>query len=392
MKDIVVSVGMGPGQLDFIRRLKERGFIVAAFGKGKNSEEAMKIADYTAEIDTRDYAAAEAWIDALHENVIAIGSYSGGAAVRTVVELSNYYNTTTRVPEKLIYANSKIEQQKFLEGFGLSSIKTFYLGTMKDVKHLLREDEKYVVKPESGRGSEGIKIVTFDELWRIYSNEAAIGYNTVVQTFKEGTEYRCVLIVKDGIIRLMAPIKRTSYRDTVFLGVLEYSANDLTQMTAFFNRFVDASGIKNAIIKTDILVGADTIDVIEMDIGAGGGSYYKKYVGKVYGIDLMDEYINLVTGNNISEFKVCNSKLKMEYVFNHCDCPIYYDLDRCYDELNRKYEQVEIVTNILHPESKGGFKSNADFIFTVIRNESRENGYNIFEVDEFVNDNLFFKA
>ena len=55
----VLSIGMGPGQLEFIRRLKDLGFKVAGFGKGKNSPEAEALLDYKAELDTSDFESAK---------------------------------------------------------------------------------------------------------------------------------------------------------------------------------------------------------------------------------------------------------------------------------------------------------------------------------------------
>jgi len=390
MEQVYVSVGMGPGQHDFIKHLKERGFTVAAFGKGKNSEEAMRMCDYCAEIDTRDYEAAAKWLDSLNINVIAVGSYSGGQAVRTVTKLSNYFHTATCIPDEIISDNTKIGQQRMLEKHGLSSIKTFGLREFENVGELNLTD-KYVVKPDVGRGSEGVKIVSYAELSDIYRGSLEDD-KTVVQSFRKGTEYRCVLMINEGKIILLAPVKRTSYKNTVFLGVLEYSDKDYNNIYTFFESFVKRAGIVNSVIKTDVIVSADCIDVIEMDIGAGGGMYYKKYVGSLFGINLMDEYINLTLGKKLDEFKVTNPCLRMEYVFNNFSYPVGYDIEECMKALSDRFGEAEIVRNILEPEKKGGYASNADFIFTVIRSKKQDNAPETFEVDDFVNSYLLHKV
>lgn len=63
MTDVVVSVGMGLGQLAFIKRLRELGYNVIAFGKGKNSEEAEKLCLYSAQLDTHRSKEVIEWID-----------------------------------------------------------------------------------------------------------------------------------------------------------------------------------------------------------------------------------------------------------------------------------------------------------------------------------------
>ena len=95
----ILSIGMGPGQLEFIRRLKDLGFKVAGFGKGKNSPEAEALLDYKAELDTSDFESAKNWVDSLGVEITAVGSFAGGRAVATTQRLANYYKAPTAVPD-----------------------------------------------------------------------------------------------------------------------------------------------------------------------------------------------------------------------------------------------------------------------------------------------------
>lgn len=388
MLEVVVSVGMGPGQEMFIRRLKELGYCVASFGKGKNSNEAIKLSDFSAEIDTKDYLGAIKWLEALRVRVIAVGSFAGGAAVVTVQKLANHFHTPTAIPDSLIVSKDKIEQQRLLERFELSSIHTWKANelTPKDIEE--DPNSLYIVKPAYGRGSEGIHYVDKNKLITEINGEIALGDEDIIQVAKTGIEYRCVMIVQNGELRLLAPVLRKSYKETVFLGILSYSEEHIDRLSELINKFITESGIKNSIFKADILVSDDSIDMIEMDIGVGGGSYYKRYVSELYGRDLMDEYILLITGQKVNSFLVKKPTLVMEYVFNHYLFPIAYDLPECKEEISREFGDCIIQVNRLHPENKGGFQSNADFIFSVIYEAASTDKH---VIDEYVNKHLFYK-
>lgn len=380
-KDIILSIGIGPGQLDFIKRIKKEGYCVAGFGKGKNSEEAINLCDYVAEIDTRDFESAVRWIESLDVNVIAVGSFAGGEAVTTVQKLANYFRTPTAVPDFLIVGSNKIIQQNLYNSLGISSIRTWKAKdvSIEEVSHL-PDEELFICKPTIGRGSEGITIVDKKELTKRL-NDGIFGDDDIIQIVRKGEEYRCVLIVQDGEIKLLAPILRKSYRDTVFLGILRYSDKHIERMITFFEEFIKSANLKNTIIKSDVIVSDNRIDVIEMDIGVGGGSYYKKYVSRVYDRDLTGEYIKLITNTKVEKFNVAFPHMRMDYVFNHKKNPVTYNLNECYKVFEEKLGKCEIQINSLHPEEKGGFNSNADFIFTVMYENSDLN-------DNFIADDI----
>lgn len=286
---------MGPGQLEFIRRLKERGFKVAGFGKGKNSPEAEDLLDYKAELDTADFETAKNWVDSLGVEITAVGSFAGGRAVATTQRLANYYKAPTAVPDILLAGTDKIEQQKLYVKYGLSTIPTWRAGELTPEGVRDAADTSFIVKPSVGRGSEGIAIVSRAELADAVRRNT-MHADTVIQGVRTGREYRCLILIQDHEIKLLAPILRRSYRDTVFLGVLKYSEQDLDRLKAFVGAFVEKTGIRSAVIKADIIVSERSIDVIEMDIGVGGGTYFKKFISRLYGTDIMDEYIDLITG------------------------------------------------------------------------------------------------
>jgi hypothetical protein len=246
--------------------------------------------------------------------------------------------------------------------------------------------DKFIVKPSDGRGSEGVAFFNKSGLVNFYRNNKSNRADDVVQVACEGEEYRCMMIIQEGELALLAPIRRRSFRDTVFLGILSYSDAHYEKIKEHFQKFIKMSGIRNSVIKADVIVSDGTVDVIEADIGVGGGTYYNVFVSRLYGRDMIDEYIRLILGKKIETFAVASPNLRMEYVFNHRKCPVRYDLEECQRMISDKFGNCEIQINQLHPENKGGYCSNADFIMTVIY-ENAESCFD-FCIDEFVNKHL----
>lgn len=387
-KGVVVSVGAGTLQYDFIERLKNRGYVVAAFGKGKNSKEAIRLCDFFKEIDTADADGAINWLDGLNMSITAIGSYAGGVAIRTLQILANYYNLITAIPEQLIIGMNKAEQQRMYVKYGLSDILTYSCDEITRDSNLLHAEENYIIKPAIGRGSNGVEIVTGKEIIKKLGDKQ-LGSGDIIQTMMCGTEYRMLLMVQGGKIKLLAPVRRTSFKKTFFLGRLEVSFSDYDRLREHAQKLIEKLQIRNTIIKYDVIVDDETINLIEMDIGVGGGVYFKKYISKVLNTDLMEKYIDLICDREIPEMKFEKKNLVMDYVYNESCFPVEYDLLNCKKKIEKICGKSVLIPNELHPEKKGGFYSNADFIFTVIYDR---NGSEPDKLNDYVNYNLLRKC
>lgn len=385
MSKAIVSVGMGTGQYEFIKKAKSKGYTVIAFGKGKNSEEAIALADYTNELDTTDVQGAIEWIDSLPVEVIGVGSMAGGRAIETVQKLAGYYNVCTAVPESLIVGNDKISQMKLYKEYGLSSIQTWKADEVPDN---LDPHVNYIIKPAKGRGSEGIRIVNCNELKDVIA-ACGLEADDIVQTVVEGEEYRCLVMIQNGKIVFTAPVHRLSYSDTVFLGRLRYDDKHLAKLAEHFERFINKSGLKNGVIKADVLVDKGSLNVIEMDIGVGGGIYYQTFLADLYNRDIVSDYIDIITNVPVAPYESPAVKLAMDYVFNRNDYPVEYDLEKCKEVLSDAVKLVRIQVNALHPENKAGFCSNADFILTVIYEYNDKCQKD--EIDRLINEKVFVK-
>lgn len=254
---------------------------------------------------------------------------------------------------------------------------------------LLNDETLYVLKPSIGRGSADVLFIEGKNLKnKILNNE--VQASNVVQEVSFGQEYRVLLIVQNSEIKLLAPLKRENFKNTFFLGKLYFCKDSLNykRIVEHANKLIKEMNIVNSIIKYDIIVEENKINLIEMDIGVGGGIYFKTFISKIFNIDLTELYLDLICGFPIDVYLPKNTNLMMTYVFNETNKKITYDVEECRNELSLKFGHVELLVNQLRPENKNSFESNADFIFTVIHENDESDG-NQWIINDFVNEHLF---
>jgi len=384
-KKTVLSIGAGIPQLDFIKSLKQRDYYTVAIGMGRNSKEAINLCDDFAEIDTHHVDNVIAWAKGYERKIDAVGSFAGGKAILTLQLLNHALNLDTKIPEECILGVDKVDQQSFYQKYGLSSIKTWNIMEIRKDLSLFTDNQKFILKPLEGRGSSGVRVVDKNSLIPLLDNND-LDDSIIIQEYKNGVEYRVLVLVQEKQIKLLAPIKRTSFEGTFLLGRLVYCEQDLDKIESYFSRLLHLFPFENVIIKADILVGKDYIDMIEMDIGVGGGIYYKKYLSQLYDYDLINEYINLITGSQVKEASRPTDHYVMDYVYNFKGCPFDYRINEVADQISSFLGAHVIIPNLMHPEKSGKFETNADFIFTIIhKNDQISNT----ELNNFINQKIF---
>ncbi len=381
-KGLIISVGAGYPQTPFIKRLKEGGYKVAAFGMGRNDKTAIELCDYFKVIDTSDASSAIEWLESIGEKPIGAGSFAGGVAIETLQKIERHFNLPTQIQEFLTVGMNKHTQQRLYNNLELSNIRTFYISELKKHTSDLSVDKDYILKPVIGRGSAGVfKFSGGDLKAQLETNQ--FNDEDLVQECINGEEYRLMVIIQKGECQLLAQVKRESLDKTFLLGRLTIVETHQKKLEKYINHLIKATKIVNAIIKLDVIINDECINMIEMDIGVGGGLYFKKFVEHAYGIDIIDEYINLITNKDLSFKELISVKdIKMDYIYNYSKKPIEYNLEKISNALYEKIGHHQIVENLLNSGNSGQFETNADFIFTIIHNAQ---GVSTIELNQFVN-------
>lgn len=380
-KKYIVSVGAGLAQEPFINELYSLGYGVISFGYGKNSKSAIEKCDYFKELDTHDYVEVINWLKSLPVNIHGAGSFAGGGAILTLQKILSAFDLPTRLNESLQIGTDKGEQQQFYHQNGLSSIQTW---TKRNFNLNETNDTDFIIKPAIGRGSERVKRVKRGEITDIINTE--LTDEDVIQSFVNGPEFRVLVVVQGYEVKLLAPLKRVSFRGTFLLGRLFYPNVNLREIKKYYQDLIKKLDIKDAIIKSDIILSNNSINMIEMDIGVGGGVYYKNYISKLMGYDLLSNYIRLITNEPVDSEYTLNNNLKMDYVFNINGTPVDYNDEELSSLLIGKVGKHTIVKNFLEPQKHGKCSSNAHFIFTVIHQNNQVSND---EINHYVNEKIF---
>lgn len=383
MSKTILSVGAGYPQEEFADAIKARGYKLLSIGKGKNSEHVIKVSDVFAEIDTHSFEEVDRWIQNNNIQFDAAGSFAGGGAILTLQQINKKYHMPTEVPDDLMVGMDKFSQAELYEKYNLTSIKSWTVSEMNSVPEDVNE---FVVKPAIGRGSVGVEFVSRETLVDRLS-KGLIPEDYIIQVFRKGTEYRMLLIIQNSEIKLLAPILRRSYKNTSFLGRLSCCTNELNRIEAYCERMVEDMKLVNGIIKFDILVSREHIDMIEMDISVGGGIYFKRYIEKLFEWDIINKYIDLILDNPIEHAHITNPKLVMDYVYNETGEPFEMNSDVLESALKEIIVgDFKVVYNKFKPWETGKFGSNADFICTVIHGDS---SVDCEEISNMLNQKLF---
>lgn len=382
----ILSIGAGFPQEEFVEALKLRNYNVISIGKGRNSQKVINMSDVFAEVNTHSFEDLESWINENNIKFDAAGSFAGGGAILTLQKINEKYNLPTRIPSELMVGMDKFSQQDLYEKYNLTSIQSWTSDEIKE--HLSDDIEKYVVKPAVGRGSFGVEFISAKELRnRIESDSIPSDY--IVQEFRTGIEYRMLMIVQSGELKLVSPVMRESYEGTSLLGRLSYADKHVDRIREYCKKMVDSLHLNNSIVKFDIMVSDKAVDMIEMDIAVGGGIYFKRYIEQLFEWDIINRYIDLILDIPIEQATIKNPNLVMDYVYNQTGKPLNIHMLDVEDYLSSIFSgPVKVVYNKLSSWESGKMETNADFIFTVIHEASALTDK---ELNTLVNDNLFTK-
>ena len=323
MTKTILSVGAGYPQEKFSDAIKARGYNLISIGKGKNSEHVISLSDQFAEVDTHSYEDVDKWINENRIHFDAVGSLAGGGAILTLQKINQKYGLPTQIPSDLMVGMDKFSQAALYEKYNLTSIKSW---TVSELKEVPDDIDEFVVKPSVGRGSVGVEFISRKELVEKISQHS-IPEDYIIQVFRKGIEYRMMSIVQNSQVKLLAPIKRDSYKETTFLGRLSCATDDLQRLQDYSINMVKAMGIKNSVIKYDVLVSEHHIDMIEMDISVGGGIYFQKYISMLFECDIINRYIDLIIDVPIESEYIKNHDYVMDYVYNETGNPLAFNLD-----------------------------------------------------------------
>jgi hypothetical protein len=361
---LVVVLGIGVNQKDFIRRLKLRKYTICGFGKGRNDPEARNDCDYFFEVDTSHSDQIIKHVESIGIPVIGIGSFAGGKAIQSLQELERHFGVSTKIPKNISVGMDKLAQQVLYRQFDIGALNTIRAKDL-DSYSSLNDTEYYIVKPSVGRGSLDIRIMTASDIKsRI---QTLSSQDLVIQEYFVGTEYRVFALIQDKRLKLMCPIVRKSVQGSHLIGRLIYAPKSSAILNKYFDNVIRKCNLVNCVVKADILINGNEIRLIEMDIGVGGGEYFKKLISMIYSRDVTELYIDLILDKQISAIpSPINQKKIMDY-FYLANGVYEIDRDSIQKFFKNEYTDPVVQFNALIPNQfTARAKINSDFIAAVV--------------------------
>ena len=300
-----ILIGASEESVYAIKKAQSKGIKVLAFDGNKEAE-GLKHADESYVVDIRD---PQNIIEILDEKGISskdmfvlpvpIGRY-----LITAGFVNDHYGlkgpsrkTTELCTDKWV----------FHETLSKNSLRNIYC-QLVDANSVPDKPAEFpvIVKPRYGAGSRAVVCVENDNQWQDVVADFPCDEDFIVEDAVEGTEYGVDGMVIDGKFHTILVRKKLNtkppYRQCVgYISITE--ANDaelIRKVQLFMEKLVDAVEIKTGLVHADLIISDNNPFVIEMSARPSGHNLHNLFTPLVTGIDMVSDYIDYVTGNEVN--------------------------------------------------------------------------------------------
>ncbi len=297
----VVVLAGGYDQIALIEELRLRGATVILIDYLENPP-AKDFADIHLRTSTLDVA--EVKQIAKKEKVDLITTACTDQAMLTVAQVSEELDLPFYLSHKtaLSVTNKKFMKKLMIEG-GVPTAKhtvvsgTGHFGT-------LRLDFPVVVKPSDCNSSKGVK-KAFNNEQVAESVKDALEMSrssmAIIEEYIYGREFSVDSFIIDGVSKILLiteSIKASSSGFTIVQSKYpaNLSPNVLKEIELIIQSIVEAFGLVQGPLLTQLIVTERGPSVIELSARMGGGSKYK-LIETLIGFDIMKAYVDLITGS-----------------------------------------------------------------------------------------------
>lgn len=322
MKILVLAGGFD--QIALIKELKRRNNYVI-------------LADYYENPPAKDYADKHYQVSTLDENAILkiakeenvelITTACTDQALLTMAKVSQDLNLPTYISyETALNVTNKLYMKDI---FIKNNIPTSRYIIIKKVEEVENVNMKYplVVKPCDCNSSKGVRKVKNKEELTIAISEALELSRTnsaILEEYKEGIELSIDVFVKNGQVSILSitqtkKIKNNEDTFTICKSVYPVCFTNKSQEDEILNiaeKIAHAFKLKDSPILIQAIMNEKEINVLEFSARMGGGSKYK-LIETISGVNIMEEYVNLVLNKEVQ----INPEEMVKFAeLNYCYC------------------------------------------------------------------------
>jgi len=303
----VLVTGEGIPLLARLRAIAPDAFIIClTTGHGSALEEQRELSDRVIAMAGREVSEWVALARSLHaghgiDAVCAFGEMGQQECAAIAADLSLPWHSRSTI--RHVY--DKVAMRQRLREAGLSSLHTIPIRDAADLAALSsRSDAPLIVKPRSGSGSAGIRLVGpgggTDEAFSHAAGTGRYGGRAVIaETFAAGDELSIETFSHHGTHSVAAITAKIVARESkAELGHIVPAATSpevTAQIEKFIPRCLEALGITFGPTHTEVMVSATGVEVIETHTRCGGG-HITDLVREATGVDLIDLTVRQVLG------------------------------------------------------------------------------------------------
>ena len=333
-KKTIVILGAGNDQVFLIRTAKRLGLKVIAFDKNPNAP-GFSYADFPRVISSRD---VKKIIPILKDYQQRQGKIHGVATMgsdipQIVVKLANFLRTPSISYKAALLATNKYDMKKKFTEFNVNTPPYILASELEQVKSAFHRFNKVVViKPLDQAGSRGVSLIKKEDDLKIAFESAKkfSNYPTVlVEKFLSGPQISTESILFNGEIYTPGYADR-NYEDLeIFLPQIMENGGTVPSVLTCKKAIVeeqiqkaaDSIGIKNGVIKGDVVLSDNVPYVVEIAARLSGGDFSESLVPLGSGVNYVETVIKYSIGDVIapSDFKQrFNNAVANRYFFAAC--------------------------------------------------------------------------
>ena len=320
---IVLVLAGGYDQIALINELKNRGAKVILVDFFDNPP-AKKVADKHYKESTLDVLAVKKI--AIIERVNLITTACTDQALLTVAQVSEELNLPCYISYNM--ANNVTNKSYMKDIMVENDIPTAkYIVLEKQMDNInIPFNYPLVVKPVDCNSSKGVKKVKTDAELKEALDNALIMSRTgkaIVEEFKLGFEVSVDVYVQQGIAKIMCITESKKIKNESNFTILKSKYPVSIKMILeqeiqiISDKIADAFNIINGPLLIQLIVGEDSVSVLEFSARMGGGTKYE-LIKTLSGVDIMKTYVDCIMGINPT-IKPIKSHNYVELIYCYCN-------------------------------------------------------------------------
>ncbi len=306
---VLVLLGAGADQLFAIKTGKALGYFVLVFDSNPASP-GFDLADDSAVVSTRDVLGIISYLKTYrYFSDIAGITVMGSDIPEIVAEVAQFLKTPALSLTAAIKACHKYKMKQCFAEQGVPIPAFRLLADENDLAVFIEQQGlPVVIKPVDRSGARGVFLLDGRGDWRsLYQRSLAESFcgQVLAEEYLLGLQLSTESIIKNSAV-ITAGIADRNYEKLAAFAphIIEnggwvpsvLSSEQLSQVDSLISKASKALGIRDGIIKGDLVLTAEGPKIIEVAARLSGGDFSESLIPLGYGVNIVEAGIRLATG------------------------------------------------------------------------------------------------